>query len=456
MNPATPVPAAALDQSTVDLKRRIDSLRVEIHGWEVRAKADQSHLGLYSRRLVALNVMFDALIEKRLDVPYSRLIELDRDVGYSIEFRAVQQALGGVQDAWRVFRAGFLLLSEEPFRPVLDAANLITAECFNHSLKRANDRLDAKQQPALDLPAPPLVHLMTIEFPQAASCDVKVKHLGVRILTEQRTPLPVVILPEDYIHCAWLLPFLYHEVGHLIDEELKVAESVAGAIEELKSTHAQAWRWRAWSKEVTADVFGVLYGGPGYALALAKLLHTVGPALLEDDKYPPHWLRVPLVAELLDYHGKSIPAGPARMAWVAEVKRVRDLARPAPTDPRVGLLDELAKVAAACLAAPVPVAASPSLSELGPSAAEDWEQVLLLSDFLATARQRPNPRDVPCRLVPAAAALAVARSPGPKLNVIHDEAIAFADQTWRPTFLGESPDLDHLRKRTDMMNVNFT
>jgi hypothetical protein len=437
-----------LARMTCDLEWRMNAFRAEIDGWVGEARTDNDGLGLYRSRLNALEEMMAGLTEGRLRALYDGLRVALGGKEFFVRYREVQQALSAVQDVWGVFRAGFLLRTHPSFRPALDAANFIVADCFNSALDRAEPWL--KSTPPVSRPAPPLVHLMTSEFPMAVYRGLPARHLGVRILSTQRVPVPVLVVPEDHIHCAWLLSFLYHEVGHLIDRELGLAAGVSHAIERLNVPDGRSRAWTAWAEEIVADVFGVLFGGPGFGFALAALLRAVGPTLPADRRYPPYWLRTQLLAELIRQHGAE--------AWGDESAQVRVLAHPAPQDrAQAALLEDVGPIAGACLTAPLETEAlrGPSLRHLAPDAAADCDHMRELAHFLATGQDRPgNPETVPCRLVPAAAALAVVQAEGVNLEAIHERAVEFAADTDRDTYMdGAPPDVAFYQELTRRMTL---
>jgi hypothetical protein len=421
-----PAPAPQSDRSTADLDWRIGQFADEINLWVADTRTATNGLGLYNTRLTALHEMFQTLIQDKLRNPHTQLVKSVGQDGYSTQYRKLHESLRALHDVWGVFRSGFLLRQQPRYCVAIDTANLVVAECFSDALDRA-DKLRPGEKPP-PRPAPPLVHLMPVEFPGAVFRNWPAQTIGVRLLAGQKVPLPIVTLPTDQLRCAWWLSFLYHEVGHLIDRELGVRTCLLTAIKSLSLPDERGTRWEPWVEEVTADVFGVLYGGPGYGLMLAELLGAVGPALAPESQYPPYWLRVRLVAELVRQHGGG--------TWDSQAKRIEELARPIPAgDSLRESVDDLRRIVEAALAA-TRIGSKGPVRNLGPPPGEHWAQVQKLATFLMTGCKRPGkPQEFPCRLVPMSAALAVAGAKQPDLKGIHERAIEFAAQTDRPTFL---------------------
>jgi hypothetical protein len=398
-----------------ELEYRVDKLALEIKEY---SEIIPFGGGIYRRRLAVLKAMLDVLIQTKLKDGCAKLRELT-DAGFAAKFLSVQRELAAVYDIWALFRNDLLLRGDERHRWLLDAANLTALQCYETISGLLN-------RPA-DRQTPPLIHLMASVFPMVVFGDVPAEHIGARILTTQRVPLPIVIVPFDHIHAMWMLVFMYHELGHIIDRESRFSAGFRERVGTLLPADRNA-RWKPWAEELIADAFGVILAGPAYGYALAELYQAAGPAFPRHYSYPPYWLRTQVVAQCIESF--------RRPAWSNDVAQIRRLAlAPPPDDAALDCLKDVQTVAALVLDT-VLGTNLPPLRALGRTE-KDWLEIESLTQFFITGTKRPlSPDAKQCNIVFAAAALAAARTTGLDLsNLTLQAKIFIGDMKIATTYL---------------------
>lgn len=173
-------------------------------------------------------------------------------------------------------------------------------------------------------------------------------------------PVPLIGIPwTQAAHLAEAV-FVGHEVGHLVEEDLALAEPLRQALITALGTadagRVEAWS-EAWRSEVFADLWGLLCCGPAYAWMLADLLGDGAAALdaAQPDArgrfgaYPPRALRLRLLGEGL----RQLSPGQAGVfAADAAAIDARVAALPAP-HPMPGHEADVAAVVSALLDTPL-------------------------------------------------------------------------------------------------------
>ncbi|MGA2535950.1 MAG: hypothetical protein ABSF53_08055 [Terracidiphilus sp.] len=110
-------------------------------------------------------------------------------------------------------------------------------------------------------------------------------------------PFPVIGVPWYQVRTLADLPVIGHEVGHSVEADLELSESIANAIEGVVPKERLP-RWSGWASEVFADVYGCLSCGAAFVCALASFLSSED-AGWTSAKYPPPALRFHLNLEIL-------------------------------------------------------------------------------------------------------------------------------------------------------------
>jgi hypothetical protein len=168
------------------------------------------------------------------------------------------------------------------------------------------------------IPAPaPMAYMRTGFSPATYRRNVRLQRLG-----RQPNPFPIVQLPYHRLVNPWTLGAILHEVSHNLQNELGLATEIAEAL----STRLRqdgvpdpvVRTWTRWHREVFADMFGLLLGGPAVVASLIDILArspasvaTYNPASV----HPLPLLRTRISTELLHRMGFRAEATGFRRLW---------------------------------------------------------------------------------------------------------------------------------------------
>jgi hypothetical protein len=145
----------------------------------------------------------------------------------------------------------------------------------------------------------------------------------LRRLRHHPNLFPLVVLPQHRLNNVWALSSVLHEVSHNLQADLGLWEVMPKLIAE-RLTHdgrlpvEVAAVWARWHKEITADMFAILLGGPA---AVESLMDVVGRSrastvrFSEGGVHPTPVLRVPISLELLRRLGFRELAAAFDAAW---------------------------------------------------------------------------------------------------------------------------------------------
>jgi hypothetical protein len=434
-----------------ELEQRLTVLPQSVEEWLRRARAAEDGWGLHLSQIQALRLTVEGL-QQRQKEQFARL-KAPQPAQFTDNYYSLLREMVAAQELWRVFSS--LLGQRESQResdgpaggiwrrfrrqpgarkrrPLLDSADLIAADCYNEALKLPRE--EWKILASDSYREPPLVYWEAGESPVTAPRGMAVmaldRRLAVSQYRHQRLPVPVIALPYDYAACIWLFAFLAHEVGHDLDQDLglgqPLAEQIAGAIPDGSSDRRGVWR--QWAGEVLADAVGVLFGGLGFALALADLLRTIAPLSSGEDlrgAHPPPWLRLHLLVALL--------RACAVEEWKGEIDRLaQDVAAMTQPTTLAAYQNDVETIAETCYTAQLTPLGGRALCELNPNLGRDAHLVSELTNYLKGQPVKLDAEEFPPRLIPGAARLALS-SPGDAPRV-HEQALKFFDNYRAPLY----------------------
>ncbi len=203
------------------------------------------------------------------------------------DLRVYSRDLLGLFRVWEFLRAKLAQRLDDDLAEPLRIADGFAWNCF---------------EPIADLAykEPPLVFLnggfspfmlpRNHAFQAEAAVDAPVERRIVSVLTAE-LPFPVIGIPWYQVSALWELPVLAHEVGHVVEGDLKL--DLEGAIRAALPANPRLNDWIRWSGEVFADYFGCVAVGPAFVSALAGFL--AGTATNSGaGLYPPNELRFAL------------------------------------------------------------------------------------------------------------------------------------------------------------------
>jgi hypothetical protein len=442
------------DRTIAELQRRADLLSVEINDWNESASQNVDQMGTHKSQFWALKEMMDGLLARQTQLLKELSPEQSAQQFAERHYRLLME-IAGTQNLWGVFRYIFAQLEEKRLGLLVDAANRVAADCYITCLDHLRDwRLITEQQ----YREPPLVYLQANITPATLTRGKKVEALGFPLwqYPDLRLPIPIVCLPPDHADCLWLFCALYHEVGHNLDQDLKLGRELKQhldtKLEAERVPDDQREVWRRWTSEILADVFGVLLGGAGFSHSLASLLLVMAPrklALDTENAHPDNYVRIYLVAELLRQsriEALKQDAGTIMQMWEAQAKPngIEDY------------LQACAPVVQIFLTQRLKALGDRRLLDLAPDLEGDAKNAAKLANFLRTGNGFDKPI-VPCRLVPVAAELRLLEMDKPskeELQELQKRSLGYLNDLKRPKFLGAADRSEYLRQLID--KIDFT
>ncbi|HEY2476562.1 MAG TPA: hypothetical protein VGI19_17410 [Candidatus Cybelea sp.] len=171
--------------------------------------------------------------------------------------------------------------------------------------------------------AKPTPTLLPFSYAQSGFSPLTYRRgVPVTRLRRQPNPFPLIMLPQHRLENVWALSSVLHEVSHNLQADLGMWELLPKIIQ-LRMTEDRipedvAEVWARWNKEITADVFALLFGGPA---AVESLMDVVGRAPGSTVKFsalsahPTPFLRVGINLVLLRRLGFSAFADNIERIW---------------------------------------------------------------------------------------------------------------------------------------------
>lgn len=457
-------------QLAIELRRRTQLLPQEMAYLKKVSSQAGSGMGIHQSQIEALEGLLRGLLSKQTE---RMKVFDDPDQAGAIaqaefaERRAdVELGLTGTHSIMATFQYVFdQRASMANYAAALNAADLIAAYCYLPCMKMANEW---KGSPQGSFREPPLTYLNARATPFSVMRHKSLDILGLKLYeaTESKLPIPIISLSFHNTVVFWTYCSLYHEVGHLLDQDLGLRAALEGPLQQCLGDSVNKNRWGQWLKEIIADVFGVLLGGSGFAYSLMGLLFNAPEEVIGVSgtaEHPNSYVRMLFVSTLLRH--TNVPAlgdvaGEIEATW-------RTLY--APPDSLKTLVEEGEKVAEAMLDTPLDILGGRCLRDFArgnehdsnaPDSRRDHAQVLKLAEFLRFELDRPTPHESLIRLVPAAAqmALRLVESNYADLSAdIHQRALEFIAALPHPDFLGEDSAKGHEEYMAKLIeNFNFT
>lgn len=226
------------------------------------------------------------------------------------ECRHLEQSILWLQRLWEWFQDKFKQRHEsERYKELLSAADEIVWSCYRQTfLNKRAEEAGFKQGPT------PLAVIESHFSPAAVHSDKPLTgslmpaRSGLNgDLTEfiQGMPLSYLRLPPWCINSPWWLVFVAHEVGHLIQHELKLVRHYREGLEQAARNNglpeADIQRWGQWGKEIFADVFSVIMLGPCTLWAVIEFEWSTNEQMKKrKTKYPAPLIRIALMAGLIE------------------------------------------------------------------------------------------------------------------------------------------------------------
>lgn len=275
---------------------------------------------------------------------------------------------------------------------------------------RAVDRIAANCYEDLYLglgTARPAPRLLPFSYASAGFSPLTYRR-GVPLNRLRRHPnlFPLVILPQHRLDNVWALSSVLHEVSHNLQADLGLWEVMPRFIFERLTSEGRipsevAAIWARWHKEIAADMFALLLGGPATVESLMDVVGRSARATVrytEGGVHPTPVLRVPINLILLRRLGFGSMATAIAGAW----RRLYPAVTPA--DIPAGLLRTFRRAADltvdTIVFTPRPQLAGKALAQLvefGPS------QMALIEQAASRIAQGEDVGSIPPRLMVSAA-----------------------------------------------------
>jgi hypothetical protein len=351
----------------------------------------------------------------------------------------IEQVLTGTHSIMATFRYVFTQRRDTKQRAVLDAADLIAAECYRDCMQRANRWRGLSINHYRE---PPLTYFNAMLSPAAITRRHALNKVGLQLYSELERQLPIslISIPVHDVVGLWTFCSLYHEVGHLLDNDIGLRSELSDALQALAAEGAigaeRVPAWRRWVPEMLADAFGVLLGGAGFGYAIANLLVKPSDDVRDDrlEAHPIDYVRLRMVgamlrATLVD----PLPSAAKEIedAWTGRYGGPGALA---------GYVAECDAVARQLLATKLVALNDHALREFAPNLDGDHRRARQLAEWLRD-RQADEPAGAaqyPFRLVPGAVQLSVkdvVADHDAQYAAIQQRALEFFASIERPAFL---------------------
>jgi hypothetical protein len=445
-------------QLAVDLSLRAALLPAEAAEWRRQTEANTEGMGIHDSQVKAVNLLLDTLQAKQAKLlaglqPTLSADEFGRKRAY------FESELNGAHGVAAVFR---YMLAQRADREdqgrVLDVADRVAADCYRPAIEQAQawGLLEPDK-----FREPPLTYFHTAASALALTRRNTLAMVGLKLEghSELKLPIPVIALPFHQAVAPWSFCGIYHEAGHLLDQDLGFRDALEPRLR-AKLGAGDATRteqWVFWLRELIADAFGVLWGGQGFASYMMGLLllpeaelTRIDPA----DEHPPGYLRLLLIAALLRATEVPVLADAAprfEETWRALYHGTDDLAP---------YVDECDTVAQVLLHQELVTGTTRhSLGEFAPNLAGEDAQIAILARHLEEDGPAPATDGFPIRLLPSAAQRAVdglTDASDEQFRTVCERTLAFAETLPRPQTMADevaftAPRMTYLRELVEAL-----
>lgn len=247
--------------------RRLDGQRAEICEWS-KHWYSRDQRGQFHTQLTSLESTLVGALD-RLSALAAKLAP--RSVAEAHEAcRGFDHEVLTVRRLWRWFADKFDQRETVRQERILSAADEVVWSIYAGVMRAAHHG----QVPH----AAPLAYLDDLSTPEAVPRDDPPPGLrpdnydaGLQLML-RKLPIPVVGLPTSIRNEPWWLALLGHEVGHHLQYDLlpcqALVESVGVAVASAAGGGEAGDYWRSWSREIFADLAGLVTLGPASLVAL--------------------------------------------------------------------------------------------------------------------------------------------------------------------------------------------
>lgn len=286
---------------------RLGCLRAEIFDWtQRRQKLDKRKQ--FVTQLASLQATLDSALE-RLAAKASGFAPRSAAEAYDL-CREFDNRLLIVRRLWRWFADKFDQRDVTQLAKTLSAADEVVWSIHAGIMRAVHDG---------EVPAPaPLPYLDEVGAPEAIPRDTPPHDLRLTDYDEAlalilaRLPIPVIGLGADIREAPWELALLGHEVGHHLQYDLlpdqQLVESVGRAVATAAGGGEAGAQWRWWSRELFADLSGLITIGPSSLTALLPLEYGAERHMFDRERgrYPAPVVRLAVIAAMAGKLGLDV------------------------------------------------------------------------------------------------------------------------------------------------------
>jgi hypothetical protein len=286
---------------------RLGCLRAEIFDWtQRRQKLDKRKQ--FVTQLASLQATLDSALE-RLGAKASGFAPRSAAEAYDL-CREFDDRLLIVRRLWRWFADKFDQRDVNQLAKTLSAADEVVWSIHAGIMRAVHDG---------EVPAPaPLPYFDEVGAPEAIPRDTPPQDLRLTDYDEAlqlilaRLPIPVIGLGADTREAPWELALLGHEVGHHLQYDLlpdrQLVESVGKAVSAAVGDEEAGAQWRWWSRELFADLSGLITIGPSSLTALLPLEYGTERHMFDRERgrYPAPVVRLSVVAAMAGKLGLDV------------------------------------------------------------------------------------------------------------------------------------------------------
>jgi len=303
-------------QDSPDLKNKYLSFvrtrslfKEEIDAWLAFAdlKEQRQILGRNFSQMRRLKLFIGEMLD--LALPFLNKLRLDAPQDtFLFNTEEAETRLRLAEFLWNYFRTKLATRLTPQFKDALWAADLITYNCYNTVMSKAEElgipqtRKDVDGSPLRIRGEAPLPYLESgmqgiatlRRFDQKPFAGVMFKDGNER---NRMLPIAVIEVPAILMRSMWELVVLAHEVSHDIDGDLNTLHyDLPDAVESaFKDAPDRGARWKGWALEIFADLMALRLMGPAYARYCFQLLIKESVTAESSTVYPSNYLRMLLV-----------------------------------------------------------------------------------------------------------------------------------------------------------------
>lgn len=273
-------------------------LRSELGDWAGH-RLHRDANGQYRTQLTSIHNTFDAALQ--IICAFSDGLAVLSAGDVFDQCRDIDRQIVLVRRLWWWYAEKFDQRDDREFQRVLAAADEVVWSVHAQIFR------SVETEP---LPPAPLPYIDAVTAPEAVLRDEPPSDLRPDQFDSQlratlaRLPVPVVALPEVSRTEPWTLVLLGHEVGHHLQYDLQprfgLVASVGAELARVTGSGRRDNRWRAWSRELFADLAGLVTMGPASVAALLPYELGSDDWLVSDERgsYPPPALRIATIAAM--------------------------------------------------------------------------------------------------------------------------------------------------------------